>query len=162
MVYTVLYTAILAALLTAAGMMHALHLPGRDSEARELAANFLQYQRAAQKAGLKAVQEAAQETVSGAGSDMSLPDPYPFLPPGYAALGDWDLKTDGSVLYVWGKTGSSGRTRLALKDVWELAKKKTGTGIKQGCVLVPWSAIIPAGIAAAIPEGAVVMLTRLK
>ncbi len=151
--YTVFYTSVLAAFLAVAGMLHALYLPDRDTQAGALAANFLQYQRAAQTAALAA---------QAAGSSGSVPDAASYLPPGYAALGDWGLKTEGSVLCVYGKTGFKGNRRLAVADVWELAGKQTGTGIKQGSVLLPWSASLPAGIAAAIPEGAVVMMTRLK
>ncbi len=173
--YVVFWTAILASFLTVTGMLHALCLPDSSGgEGMALAANFLQYQKAAQraaaaqKAATQSATQAAPETVQGTGAGTeaeaeaagSTPDIRPYLPDGYEAAGDWGMTVEttaeGSILYVYGTEGA--RRKLALADVCKLAKKQTGTGIKQGNVLVPWNMALPGKI----PEGAVVMATRIQ
>ena len=163
--YAVFLASILAAFLAVTGRMHAMYLPGTDgAEGMALAANFLQYQ----KAALRAAQDAAatepetdKDTDTAAGT---VPDIRPYLPPGFASLGDWGMTlettADGTMLYVYGKEGGTKGTknRLAVADVCRLARKQTGTGVKEGNVLVPWNTALPAGI----PEGAVVMTARIR
>ena len=161
--YAVFLASVLAAFLAVTGRMHAMYLPGTDeAEGMALAANFLQYQ----KAALRAAQDAAakepeteKDTEAG-----TVPDIGPYLPPGFASLGDWGMTiettADGTMLYVYGKEGGTKGTknRLAVADVCRLARKQTGTGVREGNVLVPWNTALPAGI----PEGAVVMTARIR
>lgn len=157
--YAVFLASILAAFLAVTGRMHAMYLPGTDeAEGMALAANFLQYQKAALRAAQKAVTEETEtETVR-------VPDIKPCLPPGFAALGDWGMTiettAEGTMLYVYGKEGGikGSNGRLAVADVCKLARKQTGTGVKEGNILVPWNTALPASI----PEGAVVMTARIR
>ncbi len=162
--YAVFLASLLTAFLAVTGRLHAMYLPGMDdAEGKALAANFLQYQKAAQRA----VQAACQETVQEEAATGTLPDIKPYLPAGYTSLGDWGMAvettSEGSILYVYGSKGSSGtQRRLAVKDVWDLARRQTGTGVKDGSVLVPWNMALSKGLSGAIPEGAVVMTARIR
>lgn len=166
--YAVFLASLLAACLAVTGWLHALYLPHTDeAEGKALAANFLQYQKACQMACQGACQEAGQEAFQEKAASGTLPDIRPYLPAGYARLGDWGMAVegtaDGCLLYVYGKTESQGpQRRLAVKDVWDLTKKQTGTGVKEGSILVPWNTALSQGIAGAIPEGAVVMAARIR
>ena len=166
--YAVFLASLLTACLAVTGWLHALYLPHTDeAEGKALAANFLQYQKACQRACQAAVQEAGQEAFQEKAASGTLPDIRPYLPAGYARLGDWGMAVegtaDGCVLYVYGKKESQGpQRRLAVKDVWDLAKKQTGTGVKEGSILVPWNTALSQGISATIPEGAVVMAARIR
>ena len=155
--YAVFFASILAAFFAITDRMHAMYLPGiDDAEGMALAANFLQYQKAAQMA----VQAADLNEVAAG----SVPDIRPYLPAGFSALGDWSMTIestqDSTMLYVYGKEDGTKGTegRLAVADVWELSKKQTGTGVKEGHVLVPWNIALPESI----PEGAVVMTARIR
>lgn len=161
--YAVFLASILAAFLAVTGRMHAMYLPDTDeAEGMALAANFLQYQKAALRAAQKAVAEEPEtDTETEA---VSVPDIKPYLPAGFAALGDWGMTiettAEGTMLYVYGKEGGTKGTqdRLAVADVCKLARKQTGTGVKDGNILVPWNTALPASI----PEGAVVMTARIR